>query len=339
MTYSRLLEKIESPPQPEVATMPDGSVDRYCSLSTGGSEIETRQELGREIADFERGTFHVHERQVSPGGQSVNAAEQVESLNGDVTCYGHLDHEVFDTLSFDKVSMGEPVDVYAFDYPEGDVMFARGVDEPDWSIRDLERTRRLEDVFSVDAACICNLVAHPSLTEAFESLGEASLPDATIVFDPGDIVGYPDDKLRDTIEALAALEDSFDVVFNANRQEVEAVAAAVDPSAEADVDRLKAIREAADLTAAVVHARDNAAYAAEDDAYEVEALQVKDVRRHTGAGDHFTGALAYALGADWTPSTALALANAASGYYVATGEPATPHEIDEFVRSHAGRVD
>ena len=53
-----------------------------------------------------------------------------------------------------------------------------------------------------------------------------------------------------------------------------------------------------------------------------------------GAGDRFSGALAWALARDWPWEPALALGNACAAAFVATGETADLEALDARLRGH-----
>jgi len=317
--YARLRDRLADPPTPALSTLPDGSIDRYCTLDTSGADsIETRLALGREMGREGRSTFRVTVESVEPGGQAINVAKQLHGLGSDVTCYGYLDAPVFDRVGFDTVSMGEPSLVTAFNLDDGDVMFAENRGIADWTLAALRAVADLPDVFGVDAVTCGNWVSAPGMDAAFRDLGAASLPRVPFVLDPGDLVGAPDDEIADLGGALAALQDTFDVVYNANRAEIRATAAALADAPDDDAACLAAVREATGITAAVMHADDLAMAATADGVSSVASVGIADPARHTGGGDHFTGGLAFALAAGWDWPLALACGNACAGRYVET---------------------
>lgn len=331
MPYDRLGTRLREGESPTFATLPDGSIDHHCTLSTDADRIQTRDAFGREVLDGERSAFHLRVESTEPGGQAVNVAQQLHALDGDVTCYGHLDDPVFDGLPFETVSMGEPATVYAVDFADGDVMFVQRVPGADWVLADLEAVVDLPDVFDVDAVCCSNWDSFPGLEALFRRLGELDLPRVPFVFDPGDVIGEPD-EIEALLDAMATLQGTFDVVYNANRAEVRETAAVLDdsdPSARPadDADRLAAIRAATGIEAAVLHATDEALVASGAGRATVENIDVDDAVRHTGGGDRFTGGLAYGLAAGWDWELALACGNACASHYVATATTGTADDV------------
>jgi len=331
--YERLPDRLAEQWSPTLATLPDGSIDHYCTLTAGAvGPLKTRETLGREIQDPNRSTFRMHIDTTEPGGQAVNVATQLDAIGADVTCYGHLDHPVLADLPFPTVSMGAPAVVYAFNFADSDVMFVEGSPMDDWTLADLRAVADLTEVFTADAVCCSNWVSFPGLGPAFHELAGMDLPRCPFVLDPGDIVGSRPDAIADLHTALAALQDTFDVVYNANRQEIRATAAILEDPPADDHGRLAAIREATGITAAVLHAPEEAAAATADGVTAVDTLHVASPARHTGGGDRFTGGLGYALACGWDWDLALACGNACAARYVETGKTPGPEALAAFLR-------
>ena len=334
MPYDRLRECLAERPAPALATLPDGSVDRYCTLSGDAGPFETREALGRALTAGDRTAFELDVESTEPGGQAVNAAQQLHALGSDVTCYAHLDHPVFDALPFEAVSMGAPASVYAFDFEGGDVMVVERTDD-DWTLADLRRVANLEEAFGVDAVRCSNWSASAGMRRAFRELAEEDLPRAPFVFDPGGLAGADADEVTALRESLAALRNTFDVVYDANREEVRATAATLPDAPDDDAGRLAAIREATDIEAAVMHGADGAVAATADGRARVDGLDVDRVTRHTGGGDHFSAGLAYALANGWDWDVALACGNACAAHYVETADHGSADDLRSYVARRA----
>lgn len=331
MPYARLVERLADADAPTLATLPDGSVDRYATLSASAAgPLRTLADFAAELGARKRATFHVDVVSTEPGGQAVNTAGQLHALGADVTCYGHLDHPVLDDLPFRTVSMGPPARVDAFNFRDGDVMFVEEAGMAGWTLPDLEAVADLEAALSVDAVCCANWVSFPGLGPAFHELGESSLPRLPFLLDPGDLVGADPAEIERLCDALGALQGTFDVVFNANRAEIRATAAPFVGDGADDESRLSTIREAADIEAAVLHGRHDAVAATADGTVAVENCAVDEPVRHTGGGDHFSGGLGYALALGWDWELALATGNACASRYVETGATGGVEEIAAF---------
>lgn len=321
--YDRLAARLRADrPTPSLSTLPDGSVDRFCTLSAGGTEpVTARETFGREVRAGRRKAYRLHPETTEPGGQCVNTAQQAHDLGADVTCYGHLDHPVHADLPFEAVSMGEPATVSVVEFDDGDVMLVEpSADILDWSLAELRAVAPLADVLAVDAVCCANWLSLPGMGAAFHALAERELPRVPFVFDPGDVVGCGLEELRALRAAIGALQSTVDVVFNANLEEVRAVGASLPDPPTDDADTLAAIREATGVAAAVLHGEERAVAATADSRVTVPNLAAGPPERHTGGGDRFGAGLAYGLALDWDWELALACGNACAVHYVRTGE-------------------
>lgn len=331
MPYDRLTRRLDTSDRPTLRTLPDGSIDHHCTVAGGsGVPLETREAFGREILG-DRTSIDIAVESTEPGGQAVNTATQLHALGGDVTCYGHLDASVFDSLPFETVSMGTPSRVYVFGFTDRDVLLVDDADVADWTIETLWQVSDRAAFLDADAICCSNWVSVPGLERAFHRLGDADGPRVPFVVDPGDVVGRDRDHIDALHSALAALQGSFDVIYSANREEVRATAAPIVEGATTDGERLAAIREATGITAAVMHARDAAVAATPEGQTRVANYRVAHPVRHTGAGDRFTAGLAHALACEWDWEVALACGNACAVYYVDSGETATRDAIREYL--------
>jgi sugar/nucleoside kinase (ribokinase family) len=206
-------------------------------------------------------------------------------------------------------------------------MFAENAGLEDWTLADLAAVANLETVFAADAVCCSNWISLPALGDAFHELGDRSLPRVPFVLDPGDIVGTDAAAIESLHDALAALQHTVDVVYNANRQEIRASAATLADTPTDDYEKLRALREATGVEAVVMHATDEAAAATADGLTTVETRSVASPTRFTGGGDRFTGGLGLGLAADWDWELALAAGNACASHYVETGETATVADL------------
>ena len=354
MPYDRLARKLADRETAALTTLPDGSLDYFCTVAEDGDgRIESREAFARAVLE-ERDSLRFRVDTVEPGGQAVNAAMQLHALGDPVTCYGHLDAPAFASLPFETVSMGEPSEVYVFAFDDRDLMLARNTDLSEWTLAELEGVADLSTVFAADGICCSNWVSAPGLERAFHRLGGLDVPRAPFVFDPGDVVGHDAEEVEPLHEAMSVLQDTFDVVYNANRAEIEATAAPLSGTFDDDLDRLAAVREETGIAAAVMHAGDEAAAATPDGRVRVANYRVDAPERHTGGGDRFTGGtrrmprgltprqltggLAHALACGWDWDVALAMGNACAVTYVESGTTGDVDDLVEFVHTHASET-
>lgn len=335
MPYDRLVRYLTASDSPAVTTLPDGSIDHFCTVVEDDTDpFETRESFGQEILG-DRSSFRFRVVTTEPGGQAVNTAKQLHALDTSVTCYGHLDAPIFESLPFETVSMGDPALVYVFTFRDRDAMFVRNSEVAEWTLTELRRFSNLSKIFADDAICCSNWVSISGLESAFHQLSNIDVPRIPFIFDPGDIVGYDTDEISALHSALAALQDTFDVVYNANRHEIQTTATPLSRSFEDDLERLAAIREETGVTATVMHARDEAAAVTSDKQLRVTNYHVDQPERHTGGGDRFTGGLGYALACGWDWDLALACGNACAVYYVESGSTGDVDDIIGFLEEQS----
>ncbi|WP_339102350.1 hypothetical protein [Haloterrigena salinisoli] len=350
MSYDALVDRLASDDRERrIAAFPDGSVDTYyTAFDETGDRIAARETFGDRIARGDSDSVPIERDSRAPGGQAVNMARQVHALGDEPTLYGHLEDPIFDDLPFEAVSMGEPSRISVFSFEDDALLFAeRSSAIATWSLADLETAAPSGDAgeaLTADAVCCGNWASAEGLADALATLAAGSFEASTFVLDPGPVSTRSDEAPLDLLEALGELEAATDVVYSVNRPELEETAAAIDadadvatdsnpdaPGADADLERLERVREAAGIMGAVLHEAEHAAAATRAETTVVENVAVEDPERRTGAGDRFGAGLAVARARDWDWETALALGNCAASYYVATGETGSRDDLRSFL--------
>lgn len=318
-----------------VVALPDGSVDTYHRVFAGrGTPVDSRAAFADLVADAGTSSLRVERLTREPGGQAVNLARQVAALDVPVTLYGHLDDPVFDALGFDTHSMGEPATVDVYDFEDDDLMLSADSDDVStWSLEDLRAVPgAVRTVESATVLCVVNWVSVQGMDTALRDLASLDVEESTVVVDPGDLTRCPTDVLDGLLAALRRLADTTDVVLSTNVAETTALSAAIGGEPGTLGDQLAGLRAAANLTAAVSHGRDRAVADCPDGLVRVPNHDLPHVRRRTGAGDRFGGALAAALAAGWNWTDALALASACASYFVTTALTADTDDLAAFLR-------
>jgi sugar/nucleoside kinase (ribokinase family) len=322
MSYDDLVDRLaDDPDERTVTALPDGSVDVFYALRDAeGDRIEDRETFADRLTDGEP-SFPVERESTEPGGQAVNMARQANALGDRVRLFGHLDDPVFDGLDVERVSMGEPsrIEVYPLDE---DVLFTENSSElTDWTLEEFRiAADRPAERLSADAVCCGNWASVAGLTDAFIDLAESAIDGGLFLLDPGPISVRSDGAITDLLDALSALESTYDVVLSVNPAELETAAAVTDEGdgtgdtgSVDERERLVALRDRTEIGAAVLHAASEAVAATDEGVVAVE----EPVRR-TGAGDRFGAGLVHGLARDWGWESALALGNACASYAVAT---------------------
>lgn len=344
MAYDALADRLATDGRERrVVAFPDGSVDTYYTAFDGtGDRIDDRETFGERIARGDGDSFPVERESREPGGQAAGMARQSYALGDETTLYGHLEASVFEPLSFETVSMGEPSRISVFPFDDDDLLLSRrSADIANWSLADLEAavpSGDAREALAADAVCCGNWASAEGLTDAFETLADGPFEAETFLLDPGPVGTRSSMAVTDLLESLGDLDETTDVVYSVNRTELEATAAAIDGSdgseasdANADLERLATVREAGGITAAVLHETDIAAAVTRDGATVIENLAVDDPSRRTGAGDRFGAGLAVARTRNWDWETALALGNCCAAYYVETGETGDRDALRSFL--------
>lgn len=304
-----------------ILALPDGSVDDcYTVRGLDGDEVGSRKELGRQLLRGDGETFTIDHRERRPGGQAVNVARQAHAVGEEVLLIGHLDHPLLD-FPFETRSVGEPARIRTFAFEDGEVLFAengidRGATEYPIDVRSLA---------DHDAVCAVNWISHPDVGNLLADLTAAG--PVPVVVDPGALGRLGEERMREFGADLAAA-DPATVVVSANSTECEALAGAV----AGDEEDLESARSALGIAAVVRHGEDAAVAATRGGTYRLPTLPVEDVALTTGAGDRFSAGLTSALARGWDWGPALALGNACSAYFVATGESGDLEGLEEFVR-------
>lgn len=313
-----------------LVTLPDGSVDRRFAVEDNEGAVESKETFGRRIASGRAKSFITEHLRTDPGGQAVNAARQAHALGDDVTLVGHLDDPVLAELDVEGVSMGEPADVRIYEFEDGAVMLTdESPDIQTWTLDDLREVVSLDYFAAVDAVVWTNWASVHATTEALEALGEADIDGNVFVCDPGDVTSRDPDAIPDLARALAALEDSFDVVLSANRAETRYIADSLDLPAPDDTACVRALRDELGITGVTIHASDYAVAARAEETLNVPNVEVESQARYMGGGDRFSAALAHGLGAGWPWTAALALGNLAASYYIEHGETPGADDLRE----------
>lgn len=333
-----VLDVFAAAPGASITVLPDGSVDHRYRVLGPDSQTLSRGAFAKHLIEGAE-TFLLEAISTEPGGMAVNAACQVDALGADARLLGHLDHDVFDELPFQTVSMGAPADVRIYEFEEHAVMLTdRSRALQIWTFQDLQDALedRSSDWLEADAIICSNWASVPKMTDVLEDIAASDLENGWFVIDPGDVSVRPESDIDEFLDVLGDLEQSFDVVLNANDAEIATIGEVRGVDAALLSELLAEIRADAGITAAMVHAAPEAAVATTEGIVRVPNYSTRVSVYSTGGGDRFTGGLAVALasGANW--AVALQLANACATHFVASGETPTADLLREFLAISPG---
>jgi sugar/nucleoside kinase (ribokinase family) len=320
---------------PTVTAFPDGSRDVFYHVrACDRGRLTSREAFAEQVSAARAASFELERLAVEPGGHAVNLARQARLLGDDVRLFGHLDDPVFDDLAVDAVSMGQPARVAVHEFDDGDLLFVEG--SPDIASWDFATLREAADdlaaAMTADAVCCVNWAGFDGMTEALRRLAELAFDGAWFLVDPGDLTTRGQEHVGEFVAALAALEDSYDVVLAANRAEIEHVADSLDVGASGADLSVEQVRARAGIAGVVIHVADEAVAATESEVLSVPNYRVERQRRRTGGGDRFDAGLVHALAAGWGWRAALELGNRCASFYVERATTGTPVELADFDR-------
>lgn len=314
-------DRLRAAPNPTITVLPDGSVDRRSAVVDVEGNLLSRETVGREIAGDGK-TFLTEWHGVEPGGQSVNAARQVHALGAKTTLVGHLDHPIFEGLSFRTYSMGEPAEIHVYELADGVTMFAaESTDIATWTFERFTSTVGPDaaSLFAADVLLWANWAAFPHGTGAITRLLEELPDDGTVVIDPGAVSTRPERDMVAFLDALGSTPFEGEVVLSPNQREATLLAEALDATTGGPSESAIELREYADIDAVAIHGRRKATVATRNDHVEVPTVEDVTPSRHAGAGDRFSAAVAYGLALDWAWDEILTLGNACATHYIVHG--------------------
>jgi sugar/nucleoside kinase (ribokinase family) len=133
-------------------------------------------------------------------------------------------------------------------------------------------------------------------------------------------------------DALAALDDPYDVAVSVNRSELHGLARLLDCKQGDDADAVAAVRDALGVTGVVLHARDAAIAGTREQRVRVPNPSVETPAHRTGASDRFDAGLAHGLAAGSGWRAALALGNLCGAHYVESGETGDRRALADAAR-------
>lgn len=309
----------------DITAFPDGSIDMSYEVFGDNSERLTRAEFGEQIASEKADTFSIDRKERAMGGQAVNMARQAHALGDSVHLYGHLDDSIFESLSCETVSMGEPATVHVYDFSDDEVMLA---DNPDamseWSLATLRDAmgNTFEERMTADAVCCANWISFDRMTDVLSDLGELPLDGNYFVLDPGDLTIVPQESVVSLCRALNTLEQSYDVVISIDDDETTYLAESLEIEVDnGDVERtVERLGDELGVTGVVLHGSSEAIAVTRNGASSVPNIQISSDRNLTGSGDRFGGGLAHGLAQEWEWDSVLRLGNLCASYHVEHGK-------------------
>ncbi|MFB6219059.1 MAG: hypothetical protein ABEH77_07795 [Halobacteriaceae archaeon] len=332
----------------------DGYLDRIREVvaERAGEEryarLETLDAFGEAVVDSAAAdtslSFEWRRTDTRTGGHTCHLARAFARLGFEpamVGTYGRPPAEPFrEAFDCPMHSLGAPGETDAVEFDDGKLLLTELGDTVgvDWeTVRAAVGTETLAD--SLDGAALLGVGYWAELT-GFASLVEGlrdiwprlSDPPAAVLVDTGDL-RKRDGDLGPGAAALAHLDDAVPVTVSANRLETAALASAVGDEAGTLAGNAAAARAALGVTRVAGHGVEMSVAVGPDGTASVGVPRTDDPALTTSAGDHFNAGLALLCSLDG--GAAVALGNAAAGWFVRHGAPPTYGELREFVADYS----
>jgi sugar/nucleoside kinase (ribokinase family) len=203
----------------------------------------------------------------------------------------------------------------------------------------------LDMVSRADLIAMVNWTMIPNMTALLEDLLSRILPNLGpkesgrfFYFDLTDPAKRSRGDLKEVLSVISRFRSHGSVTLGLNYSEARQVCDVLDlGDLDEGAEALKAgatrIRNALNLSCAVIHPRDGAACATRDGSWYVEGPFCRDPKISTGAGDHFNAGFAAAEVIGLSPEACLAVAVATSGQYVRTGRSPSLRDTTRFIEN------
>lgn len=294
-------------------------------------------------------------RYAKTGGSAVTTGLAMATAGCMVTyvgCIGYPNvHPVFEEFTRAMTSyytVGNPGQTIAAEFQDGKIMLCNTSPLQDITWERIVDTVG-EDVLwdlvqSADLVATINWTMIPKMNDIWEHIQRELLAGTTpkqvkpvFFLDPTDPEKRTSADWREAMAIYSRFASHYRTVLSINRKEATEVARAygitlTKPLAEADLREItEAVSAELGLWGLVIHPVDGASAMIDDKYYYSPGPYTSQPVLTTGAGDNFNGGFCLGLLLDMTPTEALTLGNATSGYYVRKGQSPSFHELVDFL--------
>lgn len=244
------------------------------------------------------------------------------------------------------VSIADPGVTHAAEFGDGKIMFGSmaSLDEITYEhIISVVDEDVLKEIFSEsDSIAMVNWTMIPFLSEVFNDFLTKLLPDVTpnpdriFFFDLADPEKRSEADLKEVLGIFGKFEQFGKVILGLNLREAEQVDKLLGFSPlENTPENLQVvaerIRTKLQLDSVVVHPTHDAACATPEGTAYVKGPYCEKPKITTGAGDHFNSGFVTGRMIGLSPTAALTVAVATSGYYVRTAVSPSLDQLQEFI--------
>lgn len=252
------------------------------------------------------------------------------------------------------ISIADPGVTHAAEFDDGKIMFGSMASLDGITYQRLcERPGQdqLIEIFNQsDLIAMVNWTMIPFLTDVFNSFLSEVLPavskdkERTFFFDLADPEKRSDADLREVLYVFSKFEAFGKVILGLNLREAEQVDALLGfapiPNTPANLQTMAArIREKLQLDTVVIHPVADAACATPEGTAYAAGPFCEKPKITTGAGDHFNSGFVTARLIGLSPTAALTVAVATSGFYVRTAVSPSLDDLAHFIAADFIRVD
>lgn len=325
--------------------------------------IETIPEFAERIAGAAGLSTNIEyvPTQVKLGGNGPIMANALAALGLDVLYVGSIGdgevHPVFREFASAcrAIPIAAPGHTLACEFQDGKVMLGRtqSLAGVTWEriLAAIPRERLRQELLGADLFAAVNWTMLPHMTEVWQGiLGEvlAGAPSGRkpfAFFDLADPAKRSREELLQAVHTIEAFGASTLPVLGLNRKEATQVADALGISAEggnsgAPLPAItRALGEAIDVHAVVVHPTRDAAVYTGGRLSAIEGPYTRRPKLTTGAGDNFNAGFCLGLVLGMDPEASLILGKGTSGFYVRHGRSPSQEELARFLvhwAEHAG---
>jgi sugar/nucleoside kinase (ribokinase family) len=318
--------------------------------------IPTIGEFGRRIlaAAGESANIELHEEYEKLGGNGPIMANALLAEGLKTRYIGALGQPVEAVFAefaekTGAVSICPAGITHALEFDDGKLMFGsmKGLESItlDQIIRVMGEGAFLDTVNRADLIALVNWTMIPNMTALLEDLLTRVLPNLGpkesgrwFYFDLTDPAKRARGDLKEVLAVISRYRSHGHVTLGLNLSEARQVCEVLATgTVEDNPDSLKAaatrIRNALNLSCAVIHPRSGAACATRDGAWYVAGPFCEKPKISTGAGDHFNAGFAAAEVIGLSPESCLTVAVCTSGQYVRTGRSPSLRDTARFIES------
>lgn len=319
----------------------NGNMDFFSSISDFGAYIDKK--AGRSCS------IELHKIIEKVGGNAAIYASAVSNFGIHTKCVGAFGYpavmDLFKQIGegVELVSISNPGHCMALEFSDGKIMLSEneGINDLDYEtiVERLGEDKLYRLIYESDVISLMNWSEVLGCTSIWKGILENILPKLPkdnrkkMFIDISDCSRRSVEDIWQMLQLLGEFSDYCDITLSLNKNEFEIICGVL--GINSDVERLDetgaAVREACSVKYLVVHLVDGSYAFDEKFAYYADNRYVKQPLISTGGGDNFNAGLVYGIMIGMDIRSAMALANAASGYYVTNGRSATLEALIEYI--------